>query len=100
MLVAAGYLDSPSLLAADQLEVLAQVGAVAQETHLNDLDGESLLLVGSPGCAVGGVHRVRGAAVSPAPPGHGVCIPGHCTKTRLCEQHAKHACHFFFFLFF
>lgn len=100
VLVATRYLDNPSLLAADQLEVLAQVGAVAQKTHLNDLDCEGLVLARSPGSAVGDIHRVRGAALSPAPPRQGVCIPGHRTKTGPSEQHAKHTCHFFFLLFF
>lgn len=82
VLVAARYLDNPSLLAADQLEVLAQVGAVAQKTHLNDLDCKGLALARSSSCAVGDIHRVRGAALSPAPPRQGVCIPGHRTRTR------------------
>lgn len=93
------YLDSPFLLAADQLEVLAQVRAVAQETHLDDLDGEGLALAGSASCVVGGVHGARGAAGSPAPPGRGAGVPGHRAKTQLCERHPEHACLFFFFFF-
>lgn len=49
------YPDSPSLLTADQFEVLAQVGAVAKETHFDDLHWEDAV----PGDVCRGRH-VRG----------------------------------------
>lgn len=81
------YLDGPSLLTAHQLEVLAKVGAVAQETHFDNLDGEDTLL--------GQVRRrrhiqgTRGAAGSHAPPGQGAGVSRHRTNA---PRHTNKAC--------
>lgn len=60
------YLDSPPLLTADQFEVLAHIGAVAKETHFDDLHWEDAFLADScHGRHSGGIQRVGGRHAFP-----------------------------------
>lgn len=66
------YLDRPALLTADQLEVLPQVGAVAEEADFDNLHREDAF----PAQVHGGRH-IRGicrAGGRHAPPGQGVDV--------------------------
>lgn len=81
------YLDGPSLLTAHQFEVLAEVGAVAQETHFDNLDGEDTLL--GQGCCRRHIQRTRGAAGSHAPPGQGAGVSRHHTNA---PRHTNKTC--------
>lgn len=71
------YPDRPALLTADQFEVLAQVGTVAEETHLDDLHREDAV----PG-DMRRRRKFRGigpAGGRHAPPGQGAGVSRHHT---------------------
>lgn len=71
------YPDSPALLTADQFEVLAQVGTIAEETYLDDLHRKDAV----PGdmCCRRKFRGIGLAGGRHAPPGQGAGVSRHHT---------------------
>lgn len=82
-----GHLDGPALLTPDQFEVLAQVGAVAKETHFDDLPLQDVVPAGRHRGGLVGWIRLAGGRR--APPGQGSAVPRHHTEQDTTERRPR-----------